>query len=265
MEVRRHFVLSPGMIQLTRCNLLFGPNNSGKTQLLSLFRALSQPTALMDGFKKANCTINWYDPEPRSADVEVDGLRLHYRVDGREIPLAPRPYRVFEFSPHTHQSHEGPTTLRSLAATLDVDEWTARTVVEALPAVLPETFATARVSGDALEISYSSGTSSTGTHLPKVLLRFYAFVALAELQAQSEPTLLLLDEPFMFLHSAAERQMLQMLSSPARSFQTLLISHSLTAFDQRTHGWTATVLLPDPAEGFRISQSEEDIEAVARQ
>jgi predicted ATPase len=263
MEVQRHFILRSGVVQLARCNLLFGPNNSGKTQLLNLFRSLSQPMVLMDGSKRVGCTINWYDPEPQSADVEVDGRRLHYRVDGREIPLPPRPYRVFEYSPHTYQRREA-VTLKSLAASLGEDEWTAQTVVDKLPTILPEIFATARASDGDLEITYRSGTPHTAGIPHETLLHFHASVVLAELQAQSEPTLLLLDEPFMFLHPAAERQLLQLLNSPARSFQTLLSSHSLTAYEQRNHGWTATVLVPDRAAGVRISQSEEDIEAIAR-
>ncbi|MFE4977941.1 AAA family ATPase [Kitasatospora sp. NPDC056651] len=263
MEIRRHFVLNPGVVQLARCNLLFGPNGSGKTQLLSLLRSLSQPLTLMDGYKKSICTINWFDPEPRSADVEVDGPRLRYRVDGREVPLPPRPYRVFEFSAQHRNYREAPT-LRSLAASLDVDEWIARAVVDKLPIAFPEIFATASVAGGELEISYRSGSRAAGHVPPELLLHFYALVVLADLQAQSEPTLLVLDEPFVFLHPPAERQVLQLLSSSARTFQTFLSSHSLTAFEQRNHGWNATVLLPGPAGGFRISQLEEDIEAIGR-
>lgn len=48
LEVMSHYLFTPGVIRLSKLNLLFGMNGSGKTRLFHLLRCLTSPQLLMD-------------------------------------------------------------------------------------------------------------------------------------------------------------------------------------------------------------------------
>ncbi|MFI8341907.1 AAA family ATPase [Streptomyces sp. NPDC085639] len=82
----------------------------------------------------------------------------------------------------------------------------------------------------------------------------------AELQAKAEPTILVLDEPFVFLHPAVQRHVMELFESAAWTFQVILAEHSLIAYERRHHGWSATVLVPEAEHRSRISQEDAYLE-----
>lgn len=264
LEVRDHFRLKSGSMQLSRCNLLFGPNESGKTQLLNLLRSMSHARPLMDGYKNAYCRIHWYDPDRRVADVEIRGSSLDYRIDGREVPLPTRPFRVLDFTPKTPHDR---LTVGSLAASLSVERWTVQKILAKMAEVIPEVFSDVSFTNEEIFVSYAGEAEGPSVGLRdegarKILFAFYALAVLAELQARSEPTILVLDDPFVFLHPRLEREAMRVFSSPARTFQTVLASHSLMAYALRNEGWTVTVLMQDSDSKSRISQDEVDVMAL---
>ncbi|WP_157968483.1 AAA family ATPase [Streptomyces geranii] len=254
----------PGMLRLSRLNLLFGMNNSGKTKLLHLLRSLSSPHLLMDFPVDLSCAITWFDPELRKALVDVRGRWLEYRVDDRRVALPPRPYRVLSFGPEAYKERFFPLkspSIQGIAKFLGVDRWTARTVIVNMPALLPDVMSEVAFYGDDVKVSYREGVIG-GKELGQVAVWFYALAVFAELQARAEPTILVLDEPFVFLHPAAQRHVLELFESATWTFQVILAEHSLTAYERRHHGWSATVLVPEGERQSRISQEDADLESI---
>lgn len=93
---------------------------------------------------------------------------------------------------------------------------------------------------------------------------FYVLAAFAELKARTEPTILVLDEPFNFLHPAMEMEILNLFESPQWTFQVVLATFSPHAYDRRHHGWSVTVLVSEGDRKSRISQEDDDVEAINR-
>lgn len=267
LEVINHYVLLPGTIQLSKLNLLFGMNNSGKTRLLHLLRSLASPNLLMDSGYPADlsCAITWFDPAHRKAVVRVEGESLEYHVDGRRVPLPPRPYRVLTFGPDSYVANAlraGAPTVSGVARFLGIDPWAARTVITSMSELLPDVIADLSVEGDHVRVSYQQGRRR-GQDGPRWDFWFYSLVVFAELQARAEPTILVLDEPLTYVHPMAQRKMLELFESAAWTFQTILTEHSLVAYARRMHGWSASVLMPEPKNRSRISQDYADLERIA--
>ncbi|MDH6214136.1 AAA family ATPase [Streptomyces pseudovenezuelae] len=250
----------PGVLRLSKLNLLFGMNDSGKTKLLHLLRSLSSPHLLMEFPADLSCAITWFDPELRKAIVDVRGQWLEYRVDDRRVALPPRPYRVLSFGPGTYKGLRA-SSVPGIAEFLGVDFWTARTVIANMPVLLPDVVSRVRFYGDDVKVSYREEAFGE-EKLGEVVVWFYALAVFAELQARAEPTILVLDEPFNFLHPIAQRHVLELFESATWTFQVILAEHSPTAYERRHHGWSATVLLPEGGRRSRISQEDVDLERI---
>ncbi|MEV6683950.1 hypothetical protein AB0N28_01125 [Streptomyces sp. NPDC051130] len=237
-------------------------NDSGKTKLLHLLRSLTSPHLLMEHPADLSCAITWFDPEPRKAVVDVRGRWLEYSVDGRRMPLPPRPYRVLTFGPEAYGRRFfrlKPSSIPGIADFLGVDRWTARTVIANMPKLLPDVMSHVTFYGDDVKISYKEGAFG-GVELGNVAVWFYALAVFAELQARAEPTILVMDEPFLHLHAAIQRHVLELFESAAWTFQVILAEHSLIAYERRHQGWSATVLVPVGEHRSRISQEDADLE-----
>ncbi|MGW2681086.1 hypothetical protein [Streptomyces sp. NPDC001436] len=258
-----HYVLQPGMLQLSKLNLLFGMNASGKTKLLHLLRSLSSPNLLMEHSGDLSCVVTWFDPELRKAAVDVRGRWLEYTVDGRRVPLPPRPYRVLTFGREEYSRplfHLKPFSVSGIAQFLGVDLWTARSVISNMPVMLPDLMSRVSLYGDDIEVSWSEAFGEQG--LGRRAFWVYALAVFAELQAQAEPVILVMDEPLAYLHPAVHRPMLELFESAAWTFQVILTEHSLAAYERRHHGWSAAVLVPEAENRSRISQDDADLERI---
>lgn len=130
-----------------------------------------------------------------------------------------------------------------------------------MPVLLPDVMSDVAFYGDDVKISYRKGAFG-GQELGQVVVWFYALAVFAELQARAEPTILVLDEPFVHLHAAAQRHVLQLFESATWTFQVILAEHSLIAYERRHHGWSATVLVPEGERQSRISQEDADLESI---
>lgn len=265
LEVVSHYILLPGVIQLSKLNLLFGMNDSGKTRLLHLLRSLTSPHLLMGSPYPADlsCSITWFDPALRKAQVEVQGERLHYHVDGRRAPLPPRPYRVLTFGQDIYRRdsfRSGVTTVSGIAEFLDVDPWTARTVIDSMPALLPDAISDVAVDGDFVWINCRRGSWGGQGDEDRWACWFYALAVFAELQARMEPTILVLDEPFLYMHRGPQQKIMELFESATWTFQVILAEHSRVAYERRLHGWSAAVLVQAPGLRSRISQDDADLE-----
>ncbi|WP_420082800.1 AAA family ATPase (plasmid) [Streptomyces sp. JL4002] len=259
IQIQEHYLFRPGVMQLSRGNLLIGENGVGKTHLLQLLRGMTTPRPLMDGHRNLSCTISWFDPDLRTAKIGVTGKALEYQVDGKRVHLPPRPYRVLDISPHRPRPHSH--GIGSLAEFLGVDEWTAGSVASTLPEVMPAVFSRVSVAGENLKVEYCEGNGEESS-FRWMMLPFRALAAFAELQAQSEPTVLILDEPFDHLYFRAVMEVMRIFDSPSWSFQTIISTHSPAAFEWSQRGWTATVLLRDESLTSRISQDPLELENI---
>ncbi|MFE2019903.1 AAA family ATPase [Streptomyces sp. NPDC059499] len=211
-----------------------------------------------------SCAITWFDPELRKALVDVRGRWLEYRVDGRRVALPPRPYRVLSFGSEAYDRRaflfSGPS-VSGISKFLEVDRWTARTVIANMPVLLPDVMSDVTFYGDDVKVSYRKGVFG-GQDLGQVAVWFYALAVFSELQARAEPTILVLDEPFVHLHAVAQRHVLELFESATWTFQVILAEHSLTAYERRHNGWSATVLVPVGEHRSRISQEDADLERI---
>lgn len=255
----------PGVIRLSKLNLLFGMNGSGKTRLFHLLTCMTSPQLLMDAAfpnhpADLTCEITWFDPALRRATVEVRGEALEYHVDARRVPLPPRPYRVWSFGTRNQGFAVDLSTIGGIADFLDIDPWAARTVVRSLPDLLPDLISGVTVS-DKGSVDISSVRAWRAADRRHVF-KFYVLAAFAELQARSEPTILVLDEPFDFMHPVMELEVLDLFERSHWTFQVILATFSPHAYDRRHQGWSATVLMPADGRKSRISQEDDDVEAI---
>lgn len=211
-----------------------------------------------------SCAITWFDPELRKALVDVRGRWLEYRVDDRRVALPPRPYRVLSLGSEAYRGRFfrlKASSVPGIAEFLGVDRWTARTVISNMPVMLPDVMSEVAFYGDDVKISYRKDAFGE-EELGQVAVWFYALAVFAELQARVEPTILVLDEPFVSLHPVAQRHVLELFESATWTFQVILAEHSPTAYERRHHGWSATVLVPEGERQSRISQEDADLERI---
>lgn len=274
IEIHNHFLIQSGVMQLSRCNLLLGNNGTGKTHLLQLLRAMANPQPLMDGSKELSCTISWFDPELRTANIGVAKSVLRYEVDGKSVPLAPRPYRVLDVHPHPFPPRSGGQRVSAIAKFLGVDDWTASAVISSMCELMPEVFAHISVEGGEVQVRYRGTLEGQDeSEINRILFPFRALATFAELQARNEPTILVLDEPFDHLWHGAVQEIMALFDSPVWSFQNIIATHSPVAFGWSQRGWTATLLMPEKTPGplgdlricpqeSRISQDPSDMDAL---
>ncbi|MEU2585302.1 hypothetical protein ABZ612_20540 [Streptomyces avermitilis] len=152
------------------------------------------------------------------------------------------------------------TTVSGIAEFLGVDPWTARTVIDSMPALLPDAISDVAVDGDFVWINNRRGSWGGEGDEDRWACWFYALAVFAELQARMEPTILVLDEPFLYMHRRPQQKIMELFESAAWTFQVILAEHSPVAYERRLHGWSAAVLVQAPGLRSRISQDDADLE-----
>ncbi|MFF5546765.1 hypothetical protein ACL07V_29075 [Streptomyces sp. MB22_4] len=237
-------------VQFSRCNMFIGPNDVGKTHFMSLLSGLSAPSHIMRRAKVPNspvhAAINWYDPNPRRAEFKADGDHLQVSEDGVDVPFVVQPYQVITFPDHAWRISG---RLSDVAHQLDLDLWAARRLLQNLPEIVDGAVKQVSIEGDLINAVVSSrgpGRLFRGER-DRPLNSFIAIellVALAETYARAKPTLLLLDGLLDAFPGPVFEQFSALLSSPARTFQTVATSVHPSAL--KNPEWTVTHFVFDP-------------------
>lgn len=245
LHVIDHFLLTPSVVRFSRCNLIIGNNGSGKTVLLSLLQSISDPEALMgrrglEPSPRVSARVNWYDPQPRIAEIVAEGYSLVYRVDGVEAFFPPRPFRTISVcEPGSTRSGN----LTSIARSLGIPKWVVRNAVERMPDVLADVVTETTIRGD--QVAFRAAGDSTSRPFEyhsggrQNAFTVQLIATIGEVQARSEPTILLLDAATAAVDFDTRKKMFDLLSSPARSFQTIVTSPMPF---QVGHDWTVSLL-----------------------
>lgn len=244
LDIVDHFLLAPSVVRFSRCNLIIGNNGSGKTVLLSLLQSMSDPDILtrmrLEPSPRINARVNWYDPQPRIAEILAEEHSLVFRVDGVEAFFPPRPFRTISVR-EPGSTRSGNLTI--LARSLGIPKWVVRNAVERMPDVLAEAIMETTIDGEQVAFrtpgdsilrpfEYHSGGRQNAFTVQLI-------ATIGEVQARSEPTILLLDAATAAVDFDTRNRMFDLLSSPARSFQTIVTSS--TPF-QVGHEWTVSLL-----------------------
>lgn len=246
----------PQSIRLSRCNLLLGINGVGKSSLVSLLIGLAHPERLIQracGGQSVVVKLEWYDPQSRAALIRATGGELTYEIDGKCTPFASRPYRSIVVR-HPRQFHFG--HLDELAQALGADPWVIAGVIPRIES---------RVGGKIVESCLVNNrvhirTRSFDRLRPldcrasggeQAAFFFELAIAMADLQSEAEPTLLVFDDAFQLADVATAEHVLNLMSRADRSFQSVVFQQSAIA-DVGQH-WLVTRLIRT-ASGTRLQQ-----------
>jgi energy-coupling factor transporter ATP-binding protein EcfA2 len=244
LEIIDHFLLHPSIVRFSRCNLIIGNNGSGKTLLLSLIQALSNPDSLTPKKYNPNARISvrasWYDPNVRTAEIDMTGDSLIFHVDGVEAFFPPRPFRTISLrEPGWPRSGD----LSEIARGLGVPKWVAVNAVARMPDVLPDAAAETTTEDDTVTLRFPGESSARPfEHLSGGQQRafmMHLIATMGEVQARSEPTMLLLDAATESVDFHTRKYMLDLLSSPSRSFQTIVTTAMPFPIGQE---WTISII-----------------------
>ncbi|MGW4894109.1 hypothetical protein ACWEQL_17825 [Kitasatospora sp. NPDC004240] len=278
VEVREDVWLAePTTVRFSRCNMFIGPNASGKTLFMTLLSGLSEPSQIMRRAalpdSAVNAVINWYDPQPRTAEISADERGISFVLDGAGVPFVAQPYRVLKPSLPLLGHPAG--SLTSLASRLGLDPWNARGLLLRTPEIVGGAVKEVAIEGKdgiravcSLDGKEFCVRGSEQERLPAIVVLEVA-IALAEESARAQPTLLLLDEDLDMMHPRGFRHCRELLSSASRNFQTVAVSHQLGALQDPE--WTVTRFEPLDAQEFgasgslpvRLVQDEDPLETYA--
>lgn len=237
-------------MHMSRCNLMIGGIGAGKSCLLSLLTGLTHPHELMSRIAvhhNISAQTVWFDPQPREASLRVSKGDLAYQVDGKHTPFAARPYRsIVVRGPQLM----GEGSLVDIAEVLKVDPWC---VTAALPRL------GSRLGGRVSEARHEDGAVLVRMWNSDRLIRweldmpsgdrdcfFYELaIAIADLQAEVEPTLLVFDSALSGTTADVGRHLSQVMRAPARAFQTVVLDDNrllASMTDDDLDGWSLTMI-----------------------
>ncbi|MCQ9179187.1 hypothetical protein KMT30_09085 [Streptomyces sp. IBSBF 2953] len=241
---------APATVRFSRCNMFIGPNGVGKTHFLTLLSGLSEPSRVMQRAaypdSAVHAAINWYDPQPRRAELKAEEDRLSFSLDGVEVPFVVQPYQVV--SPTWSQGRAA-GRLSEVARDLGLDPWNARRLFLSVPEIVGGSVKEVSIENDCIRAVCNlgegdhryDGAEQRWLH-PVVVMEFV--IALAETYARVKPTLLLLDGALEdYVHPRIFHHFSKLLSSPARTFQTVAVSMYQGAL--QNPDWTVTHFVPD--------------------
>jgi hypothetical protein len=220
--------LTARSIPLSVLNLITGYNNIGKSTVLDLLASPAGHGAARERHWHGELAadIQWFDPQPHALQLRARDGQLGFRQDGTPLPFLPAPYRpVYLKIPRCRimRLHDWARLLG-----LDVNAF-LRVIAE-----VPE-----RVQGEVSGVAVACGS-------PEVRLRswpqpvqldghpgdaaawtviFETAIALAQVQSQAGPTLLLVDDFGDFLHPSLACKMFELLTNLTEGFQTIVVTH----------------------------------------
>ncbi|MFF3755475.1 hypothetical protein ACFYYH_34440 [Streptomyces sp. NPDC002018] len=250
------WLAEPTVVEFSRCNMLMGPNNSGKTLFLSLLSGLSKPSQIMQRAAYPNSSvytaINWYDPQPRTASIKAAGQNLSFTLDGLDVPFIVQPYQVLS-NPRPHDVFSC-GRLSAVASELGLDPWNVRRTLLSVPQVVDGAVKEIGVRDDHIHAVISLHgneyhyEASDGRHLNPIVA-VELLIALAEAYSRARPTVLLLDEMLDSLHPQGFDHLSSLLASPARGFQTIAVS--MVPRILKNPDWTVTNFVIDQDKQWR--------------
>ncbi|MER7272430.1 AAA family ATPase [Micromonospora carbonacea] len=227
-------------LSLSMLNLVQGANETGKSMLLDLLACPDAPRYL-SGRRWINglsAEIRWFDPNPRALHLEAPLGQMRLISEDRSTPVVSAPYRAIVV-------RGGQASLRSyrdLARELGLSE---QLFIEVL-AQVPQ-----RVRGLVVEVTRQDSVpivrldglpgplrcdeSASFGRMWIVLLE--CAIALAQIRSGRESTLLLIDEPEVYLHPQIVYRLFHLLGDRTSKFQTLVVSHAALPADVR-RGWS---------------------------
>ncbi|MET8318350.1 hypothetical protein ABZU78_29910 [Rhodococcus erythropolis] len=224
------WIAEPTTVRFSRCNVFIGTNGSGKTHFLSLLSALASPSKIMERSSRpgsaVHAEITWYDPHLRRAEFRAEGHQLHVTADGSAVPFVSQPYRIVQTQ--NPSLLDLPNDVQQLGELFGLDPWAVTRLLLSLPDIVGGAVLGVRIVDGQVRAEYTSSCHAYGVDRPFRLtgvLAIEVLVALAETYARTQPTVLLLDTPFaaMAIPEDAEHAV-RLLSSPARGFQTVVVS-----------------------------------------
>ena len=209
-------------------NLIVGQNATGKTILTNIIAGIGKPGLLARYARDRGLSgrIRWYDPQPHDlAFAAIDG-RVTQELDGRRVPYVARPYRTVLLPGDRLARLQ---TLDDLAQALDSNKTTVANVLSELPNRARGNIAGVKIAGDSVRLKIKDGP---GDWVELSDLQFHTrgwislplelAVAFAEVQAEVEPTLLVIDEIMGALDATAMRYIYSFLTDGNYAFQIVM-------------------------------------------
>lgn len=204
---------------------------------------------------RVEAVIEWLDPQPRRMTLIAEQNALHFNVDGRELPMVPRPYRCIELSEDIFR--RGSLTVTGLAKFMGMDASVLRSLLTHVPVRSVGRIVEVRTSADEILIrsrgeSVARGLARSSGGERAALVCDLA-VILADMQSEVEPTILVLDTVLSMLDPDIRAYFMDILSSADRSFQTIALDHPRSADRKAGPEWLIASLEITEG-GTRISQ-----------
>ncbi len=252
VNVRRGpWALRARPVALSKLNIITGPNCAGKTTLLNLLaRAGRDSLAGRHWLGELSADIHWFDPQPHLLQLSERGGPVELVHDSRPTPSLSAPYRVVTLRA-PRRPFSGPDDLAGFLGL-------APEVFLELLWEVPRC-----VRGDVVQVDVTGGVpvvrlnsmpdpvrlDDRAPQWGTAMVLFEAAIALAQARSAQGPTLLLIDDFGDFLHPAAARKLLGVLTSASQGFQTVLVTHHRFPAEARRE-WTVTTVGPDAPAPF---------------
>ena len=232
-------------ISLSILNVVVGYNETGKSTLLDLLACVAAPDRFSGRSWNAGLAadIQWFDPQPHMLRLHTQDGRVSFALDQKPVPFLPAPYRpVVVRTPRRYL-----TGIRDVAELLHLDTSSFLNLLVEVPD---------RVQGQVSHVEVVNGA-------PLVRLRswpepvqleghpgsaavwtvvFETAIALAQVYAETGPTLLLIDDFGEFFHPKLTHEMFKLLTDRTRGFQTVVVTHCLLPAEVQQH-WSITAFL----------------------
>ncbi|MEU8179100.1 AAA family ATPase [Microbispora hainanensis] len=191
-------------------------------------------------FGELSADIHWFDPNPHTLRLQVDDCHIRFHLDQKPMPFLPTPYHpIVVRSPRRHL-----TDLSDLAALLDLDVASFLNLLTEVPARVDGQVSRVEVAGDAPLVhlrSWPEPALLRGHPHPGAawIVLFETAIALAQVQSQAGPTLLLIDDFGEFLHPKLVNKMFKLLTDRTQGFQTVVVTHNVLPVEVQRH-WSIT-------------------------
>jgi hypothetical protein len=253
ITVGRSALFTPNSrIRFGKVTVVFGLNESGKSALYDWIAGASSPGALWRWLRHRSASgaleyvIKYFDPFEHVLAVAAATNSVRYVLDGRTVPHNPIPFRIVTLA-EPKAGHPEQSDLDQLAELLAVDFVVVRNLLESIPQ--NPTFSHAVIGEDgSVSLNVRDTVANLSwrqlSHGEQTLVAFELAIALAGVEAEFHPTVLLLDWGVAHLDNSSLRYLTARLSAPANKFQTIIVSLPRTAL--QWEGWQSANLTGRP-------------------
>jgi hypothetical protein len=253
------YILPPATIHFAKSTVFSGGSGTGKSTLFT-YLAITASFDLGEEWLQSRpaerrhheFSLTYRQPDRHRINVCINDRRIHYQLDGHDVPFNPLPFTVVELRPELMPKEE---RLRIGGMTPDAIE---RALLRFEIPIKGESRRILRAADGSMELSSSDGdfipvrNLSGGEH--KMFLIECA-MALAQFCSNYRPTVLLLDDGLHRLDSRCRAIYLQRIAAADRTYQTILIDQA-GARDVMWGGWQS-VEFRENRDGSIISEGNE--------